>query len=206
MSSARNISDPAGVSNWWVLDEAHRSLRTVVNGIGEADWDRRTPCSEWNVTQVLQHAAGDQLAWAWTITGESRAADDPFSPSGQLTEDPQVLVEQTVAESAAAFAAVPSDRQDTPTPLPQGPMPAATAAGACALDAIIHAWDIAVATGQPSPLTNAQARELLPVANSIVEPLRAYGVYAAVLPAEPGDDDGASLLRYLGRPPNWSSA
>jgi len=204
MNSAPHTSDPAGASNWWVLDEAHQALRTVVKGVGDADWDRSTPCSEWNVTQVLQHAAGDQLAWAWSITGESRAAEDPFSPSGRLTEEAQVLIERTVAESAAAFAIVPSDRQDTPTPLPQGPMPAASAAGACALDAIIHAWDIAKATGQPSPLTNVQARELLPLATSIVEPLRAYGVYAAVVPAEPGDDDSASLLRYLGRRPNWS--
>jgi len=204
MNSAQHKSDPAGVSNWWVLDEAHQALRTVVKGVGDSDWDRSTPCSEWNVTQVLQHAAGDQLAWAWSITGESRAAEDPFSPSGRLTEEAQVLVERTVGESAAAFASVPGDRQDTPTPLPQGPMPAASAAGACALDAIIHAWDIAMATGQSSPLTNAQARELLPVATSIVEPLRAYGVYAAVVPAEPGDDDSAALLRYLGRRPNWS--
>jgi uncharacterized protein (TIGR03086 family) len=194
-----------GGTTWWALDEAHQALRQVVGRIGDANWEHPTPCTAWNVTQVLQHAAGDQLAWAWSITGAARDGDDPFAPSGRLTEAAQLLVDRTVAESAAAFAAVPAGRPDTPTPLPQGPMAAGVAAGACALDAVIHAWDIAVATNQPSPLTNRLAGELLPVAKAIVEPLRAYGVYAAAVPAEPADDDSTALLRYLGRQPNWSA-
>jgi len=29
--------------------------------------DAPTPCTNWTVTQVLQHAAGDQLAWAAAV-------------------------------------------------------------------------------------------------------------------------------------------
>ncbi|GAA0924646.1 hypothetical protein GCM10009558_036890 [Virgisporangium aurantiacum] len=88
-----------------------------------------------------------------------------------------------------------------PTPLPQGALPAWLAAGACALDAGVHAWDIAVATGQPSPLTPELAGPLMVAARAIVEPLRAYGAYAPALPAADGDDEVAALLRYLGRKP-----
>ena len=90
-----------------------------------------------------------------------------------------------------------------PTPLPSGPMAPADAAGAAALDAAIHAWDIAVATGPGSPLTPELARALTPVAKSIVEPLRQYGVYAAALEPPAGADDAAALLCYLGRSPAW---
>jgi hypothetical protein len=79
-------------------------------------------------------------------------------------------------------------------------MPAWQAAGACALDAAVHAWDIAVATGQPSPLTTPMARDLLEVAATIVEPLRGFA-YGPSLPAAPGDGDVETLLRYLGRDP-----
>ncbi|MEV4256079.1 hypothetical protein AB0J52_23215, partial [Spirillospora sp. NPDC049652] len=48
------------------------------------------------------------------------------------------------------------------------------------------------------------ARDLLPVAQQIVEPLRAFGAYAAALPASSGDEV-AALMRYLGRDPNWTA-
>jgi hypothetical protein len=50
-----------------------------------------------------------------------------------------------------------------PTPFPPVPqLPAQLAAAACALDAAVHAWDIAVATGQPSPLTAELANSSSP--------------------------------------------
>jgi hypothetical protein len=83
---------------------------------------------------------------------------------------------------------------------------AGDAAGAAALDAGIHAWDIAMAAGQGSPLRPELARALLPVAHGIVEPLRAYGVYAVALEPGPGADDAAAvLLCYLGRRPDWTA-
>ncbi|HEV7962006.1 MAG TPA: TIGR03086 family protein, partial [Actinoplanes sp.] len=109
---------------------------------------------------------------------------------------------EALTASAAAWSTVDRDAEAVPNPLPQGPMPAWLAGGACALDAAVHAWDIAVALGRPSPLTDAMARDLLVVARQIVEPLRAWGVYAAALDAEPGDDT-AALLAYLGRNPAW---
>ena len=84
-------------------------------------------------------------------------------------------------------------------------MPAWLAVGACALDAAVHAWDIAVASGQTSPLTPGLARPLLTVAREIVEPLRPYGAYAPALEAHAADDDAAALLRYLGRHPDWTA-
>jgi hypothetical protein len=40
-------------------------------------------------------------------------------------------------------------------------------------------------------------------ATEIVEPLRAYGAYAAALERQPGDGDTEAMLRYLGRQPSW---
>ncbi len=190
---------------WQILDDAHHALRTVVAAVPAGGWTRPSPCEQWNVTQVLQHAAGDQLGYAAILTGGPGPSEDPFAPSGHLDGDPAAHAEQAMRASSAAFGAVAPDAEDVPTPLPQGAMAAALAAGACALDAAVHAWDIAVATGQPSPLTADLARDLLPVATALVEPLRQWGAYAAVVPAAAGDGDVEALLRYLGRRPDWSA-
>jgi uncharacterized protein (TIGR03086 family) len=193
------------VTGWDVLDSAHRALRSVALGMAPDDGERPTPCERWTVTQVLQHAAGDQLAWAAAITGGSGPADNPFTPSGQLAGTPLAVVDEALHTAVAAWATVGVYAGDVPSPLPQGPLPASLAAGACALDAAIHAWDIAVATGQPSPLTPALAEPLHAAATQIVEPLRGFA-YASPLGPQPGDDDIAALLRYLGRRPEWTGS
>ncbi len=184
-----------------LLTQAHDAVRDAVAGVGDEAWDSATPCEKWSVTQVLQHAAGDQIAFAAAITGGAWPSEDPFSPSGRIEGDPRAHLAEALDASARAWATVDDDAEQVPVPLPQGPMPAWLAAGACALDAAVHAWDIAVATGQPSPLTPEMALPLMKVATRIVEPLRAYGAYAPAL--EAGDDAGdvAVLLAYLGRRP-----
>jgi uncharacterized protein (TIGR03086 family) len=191
-------------TGWDVLDAAYQALRSTVQRFNPGDGDRPTPCGQWTVTQVLQHAAGDQIAWAATITGGPGPAENPFAPSGRLGEPPLTMVDEALRRGAAAWGTVSQDAGDVPTPLPQGPLAAPLAAGACALDAAIHAWDIAVATGQPSPLTAALAKRLHAAATEIVEPLRGFA-YAPMLSPQPGDDDIAALLRYLGRRPDWPS-
>lgn len=190
-------------STWTVLDQAHRALRDVAAAVPSDGWDRPTPCTQWTVAQVLQHAAGDQQGYAATITGEGWPTENPFEPSGHLTGDPVTLVESATRAAAGAWSTVPADGPDVTTPLPVGPLAPWVGAAACALDAAIHAWDIAVATDQPSPLTPELAAALHEAAVHFVEPLRAFA-YAPALPAEDGDGPAESLLRYLGRSPAWT--
>ncbi len=42
-----------------------------------------------------------------------------------------------------------------------------------------------MALGQPSPLTDSLAAQLLPAAHAVVEPLRQYGAYARLYPEPP---------------------
>jgi uncharacterized protein (TIGR03086 family) len=187
-------------TSWPVLLDAHSALRRVVESVNADQWDAPTPCDQWTVTQVLQHAAGDQLAYAAALGGPGPDGN-PFAPSGQLTGSAAELLEPALRAAATALAAVAAGATDVANPLPQGPMAAETVVGACALDAAVHAWDIATATGQPSPLSGQLATRLMPVATAIVEPLRQYGAYAAALAPEDGDDASAALLRFLGRRP-----
>jgi len=189
---------------WNVLEQAHHALRTVVAGVATDEWNRPSPCAGWTVTQVLQHAAGDQRGFAATITGEDGPTDNPFAPSGTFDGDPVEIAESAMAVASAAWGRFDDPSATAPSPIPPGEMTVELGVGACALDAAVHAWDIAVATAQANPLTVELARALMPVATSIVEPLRAYGAYAPALAAVSGDDAAEALLRYLGRRPNWT--
>ncbi len=193
------------ITEWNLLTEAHEALLAQVKAADAADWNRPTPCEDWTVAQVLQHAAGDQLAFAAMITGGEGPAENPFAPSGTLTEDPVRIAQTAIEAAAAAWGTIAKDAQAVPVPVPPNSLDAPTGVGACALDAAVHAWDIARAIGRPNPLAPHVAAELLPVAEQIVEPLRAYGAYAPALAPQEGDDPTALLLRYLGRNPEWTA-
>jgi uncharacterized protein (TIGR03086 family) len=187
-----------------VLTTSLRLLRDVSDGLPADRLDDRTPCAAWTVTQVLFHAAGDQHGWASCVGTGAPPSWDPFAPPATLDGTVGDLIGPAVQAATAAWATIDSGVASVRTPLPPFPtMPPELAAGACALDAAVHAWDIAVATGQPSPLTGALAQQLEPAARVTVEPLRGFA-YAPALPERAGDDAVAVLLRYLGRDPDWA--
>jgi uncharacterized protein (TIGR03086 family) len=192
-------------NTWNVITDSLDLLRVAAALISDANRQAPTPCSEWTVTQVLQHAVGDQLAWAAAAGTGAGPSENPFAPSGRLASSVDDLVEPALAAARTAWAGVSVDDGAVPTPLPQGALPAPTAAAACALDAAVHAWDITVALGQPGPLPDELAARLIPAARAIAEPLRQFGAYAAALPPRPGGTHTAELLRYLGRDPEWAA-
>jgi len=186
-----------------VLTTALDQLRRTAAGVPADRLDAPTPCAQWTVAQVLHHAAGDQHAWASVVGSASLPSYDPFAPPRRLDRGVAQVVDAAVEVAGRVWAQIDPAADSLPTPLPPVPaMEPGLAAAACALDAAVHAWDVAVATGQPSPLSAELAEQLLPAARATADPLRGFA-YAAALSAEPGDDAVATLLRYLGRDPEW---
>jgi uncharacterized protein (TIGR03086 family) len=187
-----------------VLTESLELLSQVASAVPADRLDDPTPCSDWTVAQVLLHAAGDQHAWASVVGSSPQPSYNPFTPPTQLAGTLDELIEPAIAVANAAWARVDA-AESVPTPLPPVPtLPAELAAAACALDAAVHAWDIAVATGQGSPLSPGLAAQLIPAARATAPPLRGFA-YAPAVPEHAGDDAAAALLRYLGRDPNWTA-
>jgi uncharacterized protein (TIGR03083 family) len=80
-------------TGWDVLDEARTLLRAAVAGVPADGWQGPTPCTEWTVAQVLQHAALDQGAWAAVISGTQPSGENPFAPTGELGAEPLAYAE-----------------------------------------------------------------------------------------------------------------
>jgi uncharacterized protein (TIGR03086 family) len=184
--------------------EAVRILHDAVAGTTASAWGQPSPCAEWSTAQVAQHAAMDQLLYVASITGTEKPEGDAFAPTGVVPGTMLAFVDDAIARSRDAFATVAPDAEGVGVPLPPFSVPAGLAFGAAALDAAVHGWDIAVASGQSSPLSDALARELLAVARQLVEPVRAWGAYAAALEVPDDADDVTRLLAYLGRRPDWT--
>ncbi|MFF7356762.1 MULTISPECIES: TIGR03086 family metal-binding protein [Streptomyces] len=200
MGQSKGVGQAEGVK---VLEQAHAYLREVVAAVPEEAWGRPTPCSGWTVRQVLNHARIDQHAYALTLVAD-RPGEDPFQPDDALHGDPVAELDKVLDAVADGYAQLPADSERVPTPL--GPLSLPLAAGAGALDAAVHAWDIAVATGQDRPLAPELAAGLRPAAGHLVPRLRTYGVFAPALVSEGPLDEAAALLAFLGRDPEWAPA
>ncbi|GAA5030256.1 TIGR03086 family metal-binding protein [Streptomyces siamensis] len=188
-----------------LLARAHTYLREVAAAVPEGGWGAPTPCSEWTARQVLNHARLDQQAYGAAITGAGRPESDPFQPVDGLTADAQGALDKVLREVADAYAQLPADAAEVPTPL--GPLPLSLAAAAAAMDAAVHAWDIAVATGQDAPLDEEVAEGIWPAAQALADHLRdSFGVFAPAREVPEGSGRAATLLAFLGRDPHWTPA
>ncbi|MGW6978420.1 TIGR03086 family metal-binding protein [Streptomyces sp. NPDC054932] len=189
------------VDGFELLAEAHDYLLAAVRGVPDGAWGDPTPCTEWTVRQVLNHARLDQQALVMQITGVAPATD-PFEPADATSDRPVAELAAVLGEAAAAWD---SGRDAESVPTPMGPMPAGMGAAAAALDAGIHAWDIARATGQDLPLTEEMAGALEDIAARIVDFVRdSFGKYAPPLATAQGATRAERLLAFTGRDPHWS--
>ncbi|MCQ0021422.1 hypothetical protein [Actinomadura madurae] len=67
------------------------------------------------------------------------------------------------------------------------------------LEPLVHAWDLAVATGQPSRLDPDLVHHAFATAQVLAAPLRAAGRLAPPLQAPRGADEQTRMLAFLGR-------
>lgn len=186
------------------LSTALAALDQVTSQVRTEQLSLPTPCPEWTVAQVLMHAAGDQHAWAASVGSGNPPTYNPFEPPTVGIQEVGDAVNTATEAARTSWAEIAEGSETLDTPLPPVPeLSPELAAGAAALDAAIHAWDVAIATGQPSPLTDELAEQLRPAAEATVESLRGFAYGPAL---EPDQDEGSadSLLRYLGRNPQWA--
>ncbi|MET9897068.1 TIGR03086 family metal-binding protein [Streptomyces sp. NPDC006446] len=188
-----------------LLTRAHARLRDVVAGVPEGAWGAPTPCAEWTARQVLNHARLDQQAYGAAITGGGWPDGDPFHPVDGLDADAAAALDKVLADVADIYGGLSVGAEEVATPL--GPLPFRVAAAAGAMDAAVHAWDIAVATGQESPLDDDLAAGIGLAADRLADHLRnAFGVFAAAREVPAGAGRAEALLAFLGRDPQWTPA
>lgn len=174
------------------FDHAH----SVVGGVNPGHLNNPTPCSEWNVRQLLEHTIGvvDNIGQAVSSgappTGPSTAA---------LTGD---LAGQFRAAADRTLAAWRSAGLEGETNIGAGPMPRQAAIGINLLDTATHAWDLARATGQPEELPVDVAAMILGICKGVItDEVRGFAGFAPVVAVGADASPTHQLVAFLGRQP-----
>lgn len=150
-----------------------------------------TPCSEWTVGDLIEHVLG----------GNERAAQ-----GAGLYQQPPVRPENLV-DAHRACAAAAQEAFARPGgmavmfELPFGQVPGRVFIGMRSSDALTHAWDLAVATGQSTDLDPELATAQLTLARQGVRPeFRGPGrPFGEEQPCSTGRPSADQLAAFLGR-------
>ena len=177
------------------LQAASAVARGVLANVTSEQLSLPTPCSSWDVAELVNHLVGAQYFFAAGVTG-TPPGESPDFASGDF-------VQAFDEGSAACINAFGADGvMEQMLTLPFGTMPGAAFMGLATTDTFQHAWDLAKATGQDTNLAPELATSLVAQAKSnISENFR--GPEGAPFGPEQTSTDDANpadqLAAFLGR-------
>jgi uncharacterized protein (TIGR03086 family) len=132
-----------GIIDRFILSsgEFERRLRTVRS----EQWAWPTPCTEWNVRQLVNHTTRGNLNYVALVEGGTRAEFLRLRDVDALGTDPVNAYIRSVGECVAAFTQPGALQRNLDYPL--GPVTGQQALAVRATDSTIHTWDLARALG-----------------------------------------------------------
>ncbi|ULE34424.1 TIGR03086 family metal-binding protein [Mycobacterium sp. IDR2000157661] len=185
----------------------------VVAQVAAADLGRSTPCTGWNVGDLLTHMTVQHNGFAAAARGAGAdlAVWDPATVADEVAADPAAAYAAAAGAVLEAFAAdgVLEATFAMPEFGPGATIPGAMAIGFHFVDYVVHGWDVARSIGVPFELPADVVAAVLPVALAVpdtdVRDAPDSPFAPALAPVE--DADGLdTVLRHLGRAPEWRPA
>lgn len=167
-------------------------------------WDGPTPCRQWSVRELVNHLVNEEL---WTVpmmAGDTvEAVGDRFD--GDLLGNAPVAAAERAARAAQAAVVAPVLANRT-VHLSFGDHTAQEYARQLAADHLVHAWDLAVATGQDPRLPPDLVAAVAAWFAGQEQWYRDGGAIGPRPDRDPGGDPQARLLVAFGRDPQWTPA
>lgn len=175
------------------MDEFDRRIRLV----GDEQWHLPTPCTEWDVRDLVDHLVKEQLWAPHLLGGQTLEEVGDRYDADQLGSDPVGTWEDSSRAARAAFTA--PGALDGTVHTTMGEIPALEYTRQMTMDLAIHAWDLARAIDVDDELDSGLVDALHEIWAPRADLLADSGVFAP--PVEvPGDADAQTrLLAILGR-------
>jgi uncharacterized protein (TIGR03086 family) len=198
----------AGMDDADHLNQSIGLAVTAVRGTDAARYGDPTPCTEYSVGDVVNHIAfglllahrsGARQEWDPAWTAEDRA---PF-----LVGRPQAEWAQACAEQATATERAWADPAawEGESHLGGAPMPAAAIGSLMTAEFAVHAWDLAVATGQDLDVPAGLGEVVLEGVTGMAPMGREGGWFGDPVSVP---EDASAFERALaasGRDPGWTA-
>lgn len=155
-----------------------------LESIGPEQWAIASPCSDWDVRQLVEHAVGTQAYFA-SMLGVKPAANEW----------------DNVRTAMEAVFADPNSLEVTVDVPGLGPMPATQIVEICINDLLLHTWDVARSIGTDETLPEPLASACLAWLKGLPEAVLRTGRYAEALPIDEAANVQAQMLAFAGRQP-----
>ena len=165
------------------------ACQLVLRRLGPSDGVAATPCARYNVDELVDHLVGSLRS-----LGGAAGASVPDSGGS---------AESRVADAAqVSLEAWRKRGLDGTVRLGPAEVPAPTVLDILLVELLVHAWDLARASGQSVPVDDAVSGYVLERARALIAPrMRDGEQFAAEREAGPGADNLARLAAFTGREP-----
>jgi uncharacterized protein (TIGR03086 family) len=183
------------------FEGAVASTAEIVKATPASQMDAPTPCTDWDVRALMNHVIGT----LWLAAGlfSDQPPRYPMAPGGLPAadlagDDPAAAYAEAAAAAVAAAGAGDALTRVHSTPL--GEMPGPGLAGFSTLDMLVHGWDLAVATRQPTDLDGRLAVHVLGFAQqALATPESRAGRIGPALAVSADASVTGQLVAFLGR-------
>jgi len=186
------------------LDRAQTSAAAVIARLGEDDWQRRTPCDEWTVRDIVNKMVASTVTF--TCFGRRARPEPPLDlvhPMEMLGADPLGTYLAEAAECRRVWRMENALEGNAPSTI--GDFPAKSVLNARIFDTTILTWDVATACGITHGIDDDLAAYVMRVARALVPAVRAADRERYKDPSEL--DESAPLVEQMiaatGRDPHW---
>ena len=175
----------------------------VMNGAptGTEALDAPTPCPDWDLRTLLNHTilwtsySAERRAQGESVSEELMAKDFAAEPGYAAAYRAQL------DRALAAWADPAAWERDLN--VMGSPTPAADVAGLLLAEMVLHAWDLAAATGQAYTVSDAAAQAALGAVEANAELFRQYKGFAEPVPVPADAPVLDRVLAAAGRDPGW---
>lgn len=170
----------------------------VIDGVTDDQFDRSTPCPDYDVAAMVDHLVGWVQAFEAGANGRTYDGDPA---AYQADDDPAGRFRAAADGLVAGWREHGMDRTVAMTG--GDGQPAEMVFNMTLMEYLTHGWDLAVATGQPVPFTDDEAEQVLARAQATLPPqYRGEGMPFGDIVAVPDEAPAIDrMVGFMGRQP-----